>query len=162
MIDTVAAQCFLITMVAAGLSDLFTMRVPHILPIALAACFPFAAAAANLDLAQVFAHVLASAAILITGFIVYITCGPRAFGAGDTKLAAGIGLWFGFSVELLRFAIEAALINLVITLAILAFRQLPLTTQLIEITWISRLHDHRRGIPAGIAIALSGLLNYTS
>jgi prepilin peptidase CpaA len=43
---------------------------------------------------------------------------------------------------------------------ILAIRRWPLPDVLQRIKWIDRLHDHKQGVPYGIALAAAGLLVY--
>ena len=49
-----------------------------------------------------------------------------------------------------------------LTLLILALRNVPLTPFLARFRWLERLHDRKSGVPYGIALALAGLLTYTN
>ena len=54
----------------------------------------------------------------------------------------------------------AALAGGALTLALLALRQLPLPAFALRWPWLARLHDHRTGVPYGIALAGAALAVY--
>ena len=45
----------------------------------------------------------------------------------------------------------------VLTLLILLFRSFPLPAFMARREWIARLHDHKGGIPYGVALGIGGL-----
>ena len=58
--------------------------------------------------------------------------------------------------------VYAALLGGVLTLSVLALRQLPLTPFLARFVWLERLHDRKSGVPYGVALAAAGLLTYSN
>jgi prepilin peptidase CpaA len=61
---------------------------------------------------------------------------------------------------MLPFVVYASLLGGALTLIILAARRWPLPERLRRMAWLDRLHDHTKGVPYGIALALGGLLVY--
>jgi prepilin peptidase CpaA len=80
-------------------------------------------------------------------------------GGGDAKLAASIGLWFGFT-QFLPFILLASILGGALTLALLSARQLPLPAFTLSQTWITRLHHENTGVPYGIALAAAAMIIY--
>jgi prepilin peptidase CpaA len=80
-------------------------------------------------------------------------------GGGDAKLAAATALWLGFG-SLMEYLLFAAVAGGLLTLAILSLRKLPMPSFAMGWAWLSRLHDHRSGVPYGIALAGAGLAVY--
>ena len=143
-------------MAFAAASDLLTMTIPNRLTLALAAAFLAVAATGTLGWSDLLHHVAAAALVLA------VTFGFFAFGwigGGDAKLAAAIALWLGFGV-LVEYLFLAALAGGALTLAILALRRLPLPAFAAGWPWLARLHDHRSGVPYGIALAAAALAVY--
>ncbi|MDB5589515.1 prepilin peptidase [Enterovirga sp.] len=143
-------------MAFAASSDLFTMTIPNKLAIALVVAFGATAALAGLSLDQVAMHLAAGALILTICFAMF------AFGwigGGDAKLAAASALWLGFGV-LLDYLLIAAVAGGVLTLGLLALRQHPLPAFAARWGWLAHLHDHRTGVPYGIALAAAALAVY--
>ncbi len=101
-------------------------------------------------------HAAAGAAVLAVTFALF------AFGwigGGDAKLAAATALWFGFGT-LLEYLLVASIAGGALTLLVLSFRGFPLPAFALQWTWLSRLHDHKSGIPYGIALAGAALIVY--
>src|SRR5690606_12645484 len=101
-------------------------------------------------------HVGAGLAVLALAFACF------AFGwigGGDAKVAAAAALWFGFD-HLLEYLLIASALGGVLTLLLLAFRQVPLPYALVGQRWLLRLHHKDTGIPYGIALAAGALLIY--
>lgn len=152
------ATIFPALVIAAGLSDLLTMKIPNWLTGAIGAAFVLFAVSAGFDGQQWLNHAAGFAAAFVAGFILFAA---RCMGGGDAKLISGIGLWFGWSANLVNFAVLTAVLGLVVTLAIVAARLIPvLPFALGQHAWIARLHDRQTGIPYGIAIAPAALTIY--
>ena len=154
--DVLLLSLFPGAMALAAASDLFTMRVPNALAIALAAGFFLAAPLAGLGWPEIGLHLGLAAIALAIGF------GLFAFGwigGGDAKLFAATCLWLG-SEAILTYAIYATVIGGVLTLALLTWRAMPLPASLASQGWLVRLHRPNEGVPYAIALAASGLLVY--
>src|SRR5690606_37948221 len=145
-------------MALAASSDLLTMRISNKLVLFLVACFCVVAIAVNLPLQQFAMHVVCALIVLAVAFTLFAL---GWIGGGDAKLAAATTLWLGFGLTL-PYLVYAALLGGVLTLAILALRNLPLTPLLSRYGWIERLRDKKAGVPYGIALAVAGLLTYSN
>lgn len=156
--STFAMLLFPFGMAFAASSDLLTMRISNKLVLFLVASFCVLALAINLPLQQFAMHVACALVVLAAGFALFAM---RWIGGGDAKLAAATTLWLGFGLTL-PYLVYAALLGGVLTLAILALRQLPLTPLLARYSWIERLRDKQAGVPYGVALAVAGLLTYTN
>jgi prepilin peptidase CpaA len=157
MIDTLALLLFPGLMALAASSDLITMRISNRLVLVLVAAFCVVAYAVGLPIETFAMHIAAGLAVLAVAFTFF------AFGwigGGDAKLAAATTLWMGFGLAL-PYLVYAALFGGVLTLALLLLRRFPLPPSLARIGWIDHLHDHRTGIPYGIALAIAGLTTYS-
>jgi prepilin peptidase CpaA len=129
--------------------------------------------AANIALILVGAFIVLALAIQLPlqDFALHVTCAlivlVAAFtffsmgwvGGGDAKLAAATALWFGFG-ETLPYLVYAADYGGILTLALLMLRHWPLPLFLNKVGWIQRLHNHKSGVPYGIALAFAGLVTY--
>jgi prepilin peptidase CpaA len=140
----------------AAAMDLFSMTIPNRISLALVAGFFCLAPFSGLDLQQIGMHVLAGLlmlAIMVTLFAFNL------LGGGDAKLASAVALWLGFG-DLLDYAFTASLLGGVLSIAFLAFRQVPLPYEWARAPWIERLHAPRAGIPYGIALSVAALIVY--
>jgi prepilin peptidase CpaA len=157
MIDTLALLLFPGLMALAASSDLVTMRISNMLVLVVVIAFCVVSWAVGLPFQSFSLHVAAGLAVLGVAFTFF------AFGwigGGDAKLAAATTLWMGFGLAL-PFLVYAALFGGAITLLLLLLRRFPLPKRLAAVTWIDRLHDHRNGVPYGIALAFAGLVTYS-
>lgn len=143
-------------MAFAASSDLLTMRISNKLVLVTAAAFFVLALIAGMAPVEIGWHVAAGAAVLAVTFGMFAA---GWIGGGDGKLAAAIGLWFGFDL-LLPFLLYASLYGGALTLLILIGRRYLLPAPLMQVGWIERLHNEKTGIPYGIALAAAALMVY--
>jgi prepilin peptidase CpaA len=156
--STLALLLFPAAMALAASSDLLTMRISNKLVLFLVASFFVVAIAVNLPLQQFAMHITSALVVLGIGFGLFAL---RLIGGGDAKLAAATTLWLGFGLTL-PYLTYSALLGGVLTLAILLLRRMPLTPFLARYRWLERLHDSKSGVPYGIALAIAGMITYTS
>jgi prepilin peptidase CpaA len=142
----------------AAASDLLTMTIPNRVSILLAAGFVACGLLVGLAPVDAVLHLASGALVLAVGFALFAA---GWIGGGDAKLAAAIALWLGFGC-LPDFLLTATLAGGALTLIILVIRRVPLPAFALGWTWASRLHDHRTGVPYGIALAAAALLVYPS
>jgi prepilin peptidase CpaA len=142
----------LLLALAAGW-DLASYTIPNLLPLAIGVVFLVFALVSGLSGAAWGGHVAAGLVALAAGFAMFAA---GWIGGGDAKLFAATALWFGFG-DLLSYALIAALIGGALTIALLTVRRVPLPGLLIRQGWIARLHDHRSGVPYGVALAAGAL-----
>ena len=156
--STIALLLFPFAMALAASSDLLTMRISNKLVLALAAAFCVVAIAIDMPLQQFAMHVTCALVVLAVAFALFAL---RWIGGGDAKLAAATTLWLGFGLTL-PYLVYAAMAGGILTLTILALRRMPLTPFLARYRWLERLHDRKSGVPYGVALAIAGLMTYSS
>lgn len=154
----IALLIFPLAMAFAASTDLLTMRISNKLVLILVASFFVVAIAINLPLQQFAMHVLCAIVVLAVGFALFAL---RWIGGGDAKLAAATTLWLGFGLTV-PYLVYTALLGGALTLAILLLRRFPLTPFIARFRWLERLHDHKQGVPYGVAMAIAGLLTYSN
>ena len=145
-------------MAFAASSDLFTMTIPNRVAVILVLGFVIVAHAAGLSWHAIGLHAAAGGSVLAATFAMF------AFGwigGGDAKLAAAVALWLGFDI-LADYLLTSAVAGGVLTLALLAMRQWPLPAFTHRWDWLTRLHDEKKGVPYGIALAGAALALYPS
>lgn len=156
ILDLARLLLFPALMAYAAASDLFTMTISNRISLLLIGGFAAMAVFGGMSLPDVGSHVGAGLTVLTVAFACF-TFGW--VGGGDAKLAASVGLWFGFG-HLLDFLIYASLFGGALTLLLLQARQWPLPQALGRQPWALKLHDKQTGIPYGIALALGALMIY--
>jgi prepilin peptidase CpaA len=148
---------FPLMMAFAASSDLITMRISNRVTLGLVAAFVLVAILMGMPLGVFGIHIAIAFVVLVVGFA-FFSFGW--IGGGDAKLAAATVLWLGL-VPTVPYLIYAALLGGVLTIVLLVLRRLPLPQALVRVSWVDRLHDHRTGVPYGIALAMAGLLVYS-
>jgi prepilin peptidase CpaA len=157
MVGTLALLIFPLLMAFAASSDLLTMRISNRLVMVLFFGFFAVALLIGMPVQQIGLHLACAAVVLVVAFAFF------AFGwigGGDAKLAAATTLWLGFGMTL-PYVVYAGILGGLLTLALLAVRNIPLPLFMTRVTWIERLHHKETGIPYGIALAAAGLLTYS-
>lgn len=156
MLEAVTLILFPSLMAFAASTDLFTMTISNRVALALLAGFLLLAGILGLPLGVVALHLSCGLAMLV------LTFGMFSFGwigGGDAKLAAATAVWLGWT-NLLDYGLIASVLGGGLTLGILYMRKLPMPEWAMGRSWIARLHDHRNGVPYGIALAIAGLVLY--
>lgn len=147
---------FPLALACAAISDLVTMTIPNRLVLAIAALFFVLAPMTGMGWTAFGMHFVAGAAVLVLGFSFF------AFGwigGGDAKFAAVVALFLGVE-NAIEFVAYASVLGGVLTLALLAFRQVPVPAAIIRQPWVQRLHLATTGVPYGIALAGAAALIY--
>lgn len=158
MLSSLALLLFPAGMALAAISDLLTMKISNKLILLLVAAFFGVALVVQLPLDVLAMHVACALVVLVIGFTFFAL---GWIGGGDAKLAAATALWLGFGLAM-PYLLYSALFGGALTLAILALRNLPLMPVLARYDWLERLRNPRSGVPYGIALAIAGLLTYSS
>ncbi|WP_186386255.1 prepilin peptidase [Stappia sp. TSB10P1A] len=142
----------------AGVSDLFTMKIPNRVSLLLIGGFAIIAPFAGIGPVEIGWHLLAAGLALAACLVFF---GFGWMGGGDAKLVTAVALWFGMSQDLLMFLVLAGIYGAGLTLLIVSFRGIVLLPGIAGRTqWLLRLHDHTRGIPYGVTLSIAALQVY--
>ena len=144
---------FPLCMIFATFTDLFSMTIPNKIVLALIAGFAVLAPLAGMSLETAIWSIGISVLVLIVGFVLF---NFGAMGGGDAKLMAASSLWFG-SELVLPYLLITCLLGGALTVLILLARRVPLPVGLMNVGWISRLHDDKEGVPYGAALGPAAL-----
>ncbi|HEY2032559.1 MAG TPA: prepilin peptidase [Rhizomicrobium sp.] len=136
-------------LLAAAAWDLASYTIPNFLQAGLLAAFALLMAVHPLGAETFGMHLLAGFIGLVVGFTLFSL---GYIGGGDAKLFACTALWFGMN-DLLAYTLVASVFGGMLTLGLLAMRNLPLPAPLASQNWLLRLHDGDKGIPYGAALA---------
>ena len=145
-----------VAMAFAAANDLFTMKIPNKISLALVAAFAASALYLRLPAEQVLTYTGIGAAFLAAGFAMFSL---RLLGGGDAKLMAAGALWMGPDQALL-YIFYVTLFGGFLSIAILAYRKFVKNSVTLLPSWAIKLHADGSGIPYGIAIAASALVVY--
>ncbi len=152
----IALLIFPIFMAYSAASDLLTMRLSNRLTASLGVAFLVMALLTRMPMEIFLAHFGSGVFMLLIGFGMF----SRGWiGGGDAKLAAGIALWIGWA-NLLDYLLLATMAGGVLSLIVLQWRRMTIPALLVNVTWLTRLHDRNEGVPYGVALALAALHVY--
>jgi prepilin peptidase CpaA len=155
---TALASLFLMTfpvaMAFAAANDLFTMKIPNRISIALAGGFVAVALLTRMPLETFGIHFACALAVLVATFALFSF---NLLGGGDAKLMAAGALWMG-GEHIIEFVAYVTIFGGVLCLAILAYRRMVPADTLPLPEWAERLHTSGGPVPYGIAIAAAGLM----
>ncbi len=147
---------FPLALAFAAFSDLFTMLISNRVSLLLIAAFVPAALMAGMGWQEFAWHMACGAIVLLVTFSLFAL---GWIGGGDAKLTAAIALWMGFGL-IFEYSLLASLFGGILTVALLAARQIPMPQAIGKVAWAARLHDASTGIPYGIALAAAGIMMF--
>ena len=145
---------FPIAMAFAAANDLFTMKIPNGISIALAGGFVVLAALTQMPLETFALHIICAFGVLLLTFALFAF---NLLGGGDAKLMAAGALWMG-AAQILPFIAYTTIFGGLLCLLILSYRRMVPADLLPLPGWAQRLHTAGGPVPYGIAIAASGLI----
>ena len=156
MLEYPVLLIFPLAMAYAAVMDLFTMTIPNRISLALVVGFYCVALLGGMGWQDMLKHTGVGAAVLVCTILMF---SQGWLGGGDAKLLPAAALWFGYS-QVLDYLICVAMFGGVLSLGILAFRNMVPPTLVVGRDWAERLHDKKSGVPYGIALAAAGLWLY--
>ena len=156
MADIVVLLVFPALIIAAAVTDIFTMTISNWISIILVAAFGMAAYLTGMSGSEVMSHLAAGFLVLCVGFALFCF---NLIGGGDAKFLAAIALWFGFG-DILSLLMVTALFGGPLCLLLVILRKHPLPGWFAEQEWAKRLHSKDTGAPYGVAIAAATLVLY--
>jgi prepilin peptidase CpaA len=159
MIEALILVIFPFCMVYAAVSDMITMTIANRVSVLLVATFLVVAPLTGMPLLAVGLHVLAAMAVLAVTFGLFAL---GTMGGGDAKLLAATALWMGFGMPLAEYAVLGAVWGGMLTLAILVYRNSPISDVTGNFLLLRKFADRRAGIPYGVALGAAGLMVFPS
>ena len=154
MADILILLLFPALIIAAAVTDIFTMTISNWISIILVAAFAATALVTGMSAHDALMHFAAGGLVLAIGFTLFCF---RLIGGGDAKFLAAVALWFGFG-KVLPLIFATAMIGGPLCIALVYSRQFPLPRWALGLDWAERLHSKETGAPYGVAIAAAALL----
>ena len=158
LIGMIAFVFFPLSVICAGISDLATMKIPNWLALAILLGYVILAPLAGFSLSQIGLGLASAFIVFCLAFGVFA---KGWMGGGDVKLMAVAALWLGLPL-LCAFLLWTSLIGALLTMALLAYRSLPLSRAVLGSGLASNLHANETGVPYGVAIASASLIVFTA
>ncbi len=157
MIAYLSLSVFPAALLIAAANDAYEFKIPNWLSLTLFAAYPVAALAAGASPAMIVEGLCLGAGFLVIGFALYA---GKIVGGGDAKLIAATAPWIGLGA-LDVFLVNMAIAGLVLALAMMTFRKLPILPVYAHAPWLMRLHERKKDLPYAVAIAAGGLLSFS-
>lgn len=154
VVSSLLIMIFPIAMAFAAANDLFTMRIPNAISLALIGSFAAVALLTQMPLETFGLHIACAVGVLLLTFGLFAF---RLLGGGDAKLMAAGALWVGAG-QILPFLAFTAVFGGVLCLVILSYRRMVPADLWPLPGWAQRLHTTGGPVPYGIAIAAAGLV----
>lgn len=155
MIEAAILVIFPFCMVHAALSDAVSMTIANRLSLLLAGSFLVLAPLTGMDWITYGWHVAAGFSVLCVTFAVFAIGG---MGGGDAKLLAATALWMGLGFPLLQYLVYGATLGGFLTLAIISFRNSPVSWYAGRNMFLRHFADPKAGVPYGVALGVAGLM----
>lgn len=156
MSNALLLSVFPLMMIAAGIGDILTMRIPNWLNGAIVVTFFIVAFIMAMPLAVMQWHLVAGAALLVAGMALFFFGG---FGGGDAKMLAAGALWVGWD-GLIPFLVYTALAGGVLALVMILWSHLQVEKEVRGSTWMKRVFRTDLDLPYGVAIAAGGVFAF--
>lgn len=154
MLAYLILMTFPVAMAFAAANDLFTMKIPNRISLALIGGFVAIALITRMPLETLGLHVVIAVAVLIATFTLFSL---NMLGGGDAKLMAAGALWMGPD-HIIEFVAYVTIFGGILAVAMLGYRNFLPANALPLPAWARRLHRTGEGIPYGIAIAAAALM----
>lgn len=155
MLEAAILVIFPFCMVHAALSDAVSMTIANRLSLLLAGSFLVLAPLTGMDWATYGWHIAAGFIVLLATFSVFAMGG---MGGGDAKLLAATALWMGFGFPLLQYLVYGAVFGGLLTLAIVSFRNSPVSWYAGRNMFLRHFANPDAGVPYGVALGVTGLM----
>jgi prepilin peptidase CpaA len=154
MIEGVALLLFPALMVFTAFSDMFTMKIPNFVSVALIIGFFALALYLQIPAYDILLHVSCALVVLVITLALFYY---RIIGAGDAKLATATALWLGWEylIAYLYFTSFAGA-GLCVLVLLSHWKETPPEGS--RFKFLARLKAHN--VPYGVALAIGALLTY--
>ncbi|HVT28288.1 MAG TPA: prepilin peptidase [Lacipirellulaceae bacterium] len=152
-VTSLLMMVFPVAMAFSAANDLFTMKIPNRISLALIGGFLGVALLTWMPMETFGIHLACAVAVLAFTFALFA---KNLLGGGDAKLMAAGALWMG-SAHVIEYLAFVTIFGGVLCVVILGYRRVP--AGLLPLPdWAQRLHTAGGPIPYGIAIAAGGLM----
>jgi len=156
MIDLLVLTLFPVLVIAAGIGDFLTMKIPNWLNGLIGISFFPVALMAGMPLEQIVWHMAAGLLVLVIAFVFF---GFGLFGGGDAKMLAVVGLWLGFG-QLNNFLICMVLVGGAMGIVAKVWSWVRMETNARGFESLKHLFKSSIQLPYGIAIAAGALFSF--
>jgi prepilin peptidase CpaA len=154
---TTWSVAFAVLLTASAGYDFWTLRIPNVIPLAIAAMFVLAQLTATMQ-GSLVAHLGACALVFAFGLPAFAF---GVLGGGDVKLLMAAALWLGLA-KLPVLLILTGIAGGVFALLLLGLRPyLPFVLASLPAPWVERVppsFHEKAPVPYGVAIAAAGLV----
>ena len=144
---------FPVAMAFAAANDLFTMKIPNKISLALVGGFVAVAVLTRMPL-ETFGMNLAIGFLILA--VTFVLFSLNLLGGGDAKLIAAGSIWIGAD-HIVEYIFFVTVFGGVLSLVILSYRNWFPAASFALPGWAQRLHVPKGPIPYGIAIAAGAL-----
>jgi prepilin peptidase CpaA len=155
MLEAAILVIFPFCMVYAALSDMVSMTIANRVSLLLVGAFVVLAPLTGMDWHTFAWHLAAGAIVLVVTFTVFAIGG---MGGGDAKLLAATAVWMGFGIPLLQYLVYGASLGGALTIAILLFRNSPVSWYAGQNLFLRHFANQDAGVPYGVALGIAGLV----
>ena len=129
--------------------DVASFKIPNRYVAVLLAGWPVFAVLSDLGVPEAGLTAALGGIVLLAGFALFAF---GLLGAGDVKLLAATTLWVGAG-QLAVFLIYTTLLGGALGLFLMSLRARPLPLAAYKAGWLVQLHERKRAMPYGVAIA---------
>jgi len=148
---------FPILLVAGGIGDFLTMRIPNWLNGALIVSFFVMIFVAGMPFDVIKWHLAAAGIVLVAGIILFFAI---EFGGGDSKMLAASALWIGWD-PLVNFILYTAIAGGGLSVLVIIWRRIGHERDMRGAVWLRNLFNKQIKVPYGVAIAIGGIVAYS-
>jgi prepilin peptidase CpaA len=157
MVEAAIFVIFPFCMVYAALSDMVSMTIANRVSVILVLAFAVLAPFTGMEWSAYAWHFAAGGIVLAGAFGLFAI---GAMGGGDAKLLAATAVWMGFDHQLMAYLLVSTILGGMLTLALVIYRNSPLSFFTGRIGLLRHFADQKAGIPYGVALGIGGLMSY--
>jgi len=157
MVPFLLLSIFPAALLVAAANDLYEFKIPNWISILLIVTYPAAGLVLGASPQLMIEGLVIGGGALAVGFGLYA---GRVLGGGDAKLVAASAPWLGAGA-LGPFILNTAIAGLGLAIVMIMFRKMPILPIYAHAPWLIDLHERKKDLPYGVAIASGGLLSFS-
>ncbi|MEZ5810492.1 MAG: prepilin peptidase [Rhizobiaceae bacterium] len=159
MLPSIIFVVFPFCMAFAAISDVLSMTIANRVSVILVLTFMVVAPMTGMGWDTYLWHLSAGMLVLAVTFGLFAIGG---MGGGDAKLLSATAVWMGMGMVLLQYVVYATLFGGALTLAILIYRNSPLSVYTGHMMFLRHFANEKAGVPYGVALAAGGMIAFPS